>query len=103
MIGRKYRSCKEAYGALDGLKVYLEATDNEDQQGMFYNGWKCDHYISNLFLFILTGKIIAAYFNAPGSVHDSTMARMSGMYDAVDDIYCQLGAKVVGDSAFAGK
>ena len=65
MVSEKYPSLNDCWGAMDGLKVGLEAAGDEATQNRFYNGWKCDHYISNLFLFSSAGKIGAAYFNAP--------------------------------------
>ena len=100
MVANKYPSLQNVWGAMDGLKVMLEAAGEDVVQNMYYNGLKCDHYISNLFLFLAGGKICAAYFNAPGTVHDSTMATMSGIYKKVDQIYVETGAKVVVDSAF---
>jgi hypothetical protein len=102
MVTSKYPDVTDVFGAMDGLKIYLESTKDESTQNMFYNGWKCDHYISNLFLFVPNGKIVACYFNAPGSVHDSTMARISGIYEKIDEVYDKTGGRVVGDSAFTG-
>jgi hypothetical protein len=103
MINRKYENLGAVWGAMDGLKIMMQQAGDSDTQNMFYNGWKCDHYISNLFLFSPDGRICACYFNAPGSVHDSTMAELSGIYNKIDLIYRQTGAKVVVDSAFAKK
>ena len=78
----------------------LESTSDESTQSMFYNGYKCDHFITNLFLFTPDGKIAASYFNAPGSIHDSTMAKMLGIYKKIDCVYQETGGRVVADSAF---
>ena len=101
MISEKYPSLNECWGAMDGLKVGLEAAGDEATENRFYNGWKCNHYISNFFLFSLAGTICTAYFNAQGVVHDSTMAQMSGIYDKIDDVYVQTGARVIVDSVFS--
>ena len=101
MIQDKYPALTNCWGAMDGLKIGLEAAGDEQTQSRFYNGWKCDHYISNLFLFSPAGRICAAYFNAPGTVHDSTMALMSGIYSKIDEVYVRTGARVVVDSAFS--
>ena len=85
MVQDIYPALTNCWGAMDGLKIELEAAGDEQKQSHFYNGWKCDHYISNLFLFSPAGRICAAYFNAPGTAHDSTMAQMSGMYSKIDD------------------
>ena len=71
MVAQKYPSLNDCWGAMDGLKVGVECAGDEVTQNRFYNGWKCDHYISNVFLFSPAGKICAVYFNAPGIVHDS--------------------------------
>ena len=101
MIQDKYPALTNCWGAMDGLKIGLEAAGDKQTQSRFYNGWKCDHYISNLFLFSPAGRICAAYFNAPGTVHDSTMALMSGIYSKIDEVYVRTGARVVVDSAFS--
>ena len=100
MISTKYPSLQDCWGAMDGLKIEIEVPKDEDTQNMFYNGWKCGHYISNLFLFSPNGKICACYFNAPGTVHDSTMANRSGIYERIDEVYVKTGGRVVVDSAF---
>jgi hypothetical protein len=84
----------------NGLKLGLEQSGDDATQNIFFNGWTHDHYVSNLFLFLPDGKIRACYIDAPGTFHDSTMANMSGIYDKIDDLYRQLGSKVVVDSAF---
>jgi len=85
---------------MDGLKIMLEKAGDLNTQNMFYNGWTHDHYISCLFLFSPDGLIRACYLNAPGSRHDSTNANYSDVYEKVDKIYEQTGAKVVVDTAF---
>lgn len=99
-IAEKYPALTNVWGAMDGLKIPIETAGDTLIQNQFYNGWKCSHYISNLFLFSPAGKICAAYFNAPGTTHDSTMARLGGIYDKIDKMYAETGYKVVVDSAF---
>jgi hypothetical protein len=100
MISSKYPSLQYCWGAMDGLKLHIEASSDDSKQAMYYNGWKCDHFISNLFLFSPDGLIRASYFNCPGTFHDSTMARMSGIYEKVKDVFQATGGQVVVDSAF---
>jgi DDE superfamily endonuclease len=100
-IEAKYPALSNCWGAMDGLKLRLERAGDQRIQNMFYNGWTHDHYVSNLFLFSPDGKIRACYINAPGTLHDSTMANMSMVYRLVDDVYGRLGSKIVVDSAFA--
>ena len=105
VISAKYPVLKNVWGAMDGLKVLIEA--NPDVENIFYNGWKCDHYISNLFVFSPDGKIRACYINAPGSWHDSTLAHYSKTYEKLDLIHNREqrrgGGRVVVDSAFGSE
>ena len=103
MINQKYPLIKNCWGAMDGLKLTLQRAGNETQQNNFYNGWTHEHYVTNLFLFSPDGKIRCSYFNAPGVLHDSTMAIWSSIYDQIETVYRDTGKKVVVDSAFASK
>jgi DDE superfamily endonuclease len=100
-ITAKYPALTNCWGAMDGLKIRLQKSGNAQVQNLFYNGWTHDHYISNLFLFSPDGKIRACYTNAPGTMHDSTLAKWGGLYDKIDELYRTRQAKVVVDSAFA--
>jgi hypothetical protein len=51
-------------------------------QNIFYNGWKSDHFVSNIFLFAPDGSIPLCALNAPGNMHDSSaVARMGKIYE----------------------
>ena len=63
---QKYPTLKDAMG---GLRVYVHAAGEKATQNCFHNGWKCNHFISNLFLFFPDGIIRACYLNAPGCMH----------------------------------
>ena len=105
VIREKYPVLKNVWGAMDGLKVLIEA--NPDLENIFYNGWKCDHYISNLFVFSPDGRIRACYINAPGSWHDSTLAHLSKIYEKLDAVHDSEqrrgGGRIVVDSAFGSE
>jgi DDE superfamily endonuclease len=55
----------------------------------------------DLFLFSPDGKIRACYINAPGTMHDSTMAKWGRIYNKIDELYVSRVMKIVVDSAFA--
>ena len=38
------------------------------------NGWQHDHYVSNIFAFAPSGLIVCGSINAPGCMHDSSVA-----------------------------
>ena len=62
------------YCMVDGLKLYLQQAGDSVIQSRFYNGWKHDHFVTNIFAFAPNGSIIACTLNAPGTWHDSTLA-----------------------------
>jgi hypothetical protein len=86
---------------MDGLKLLLQQSGDLKIQRRYYNGWTHDHYVTNLFLFSPDGKIHQCFLNAPGCMHDSTMAQWSSIYHELDALYKRTGAKIVIDSAFA--
>jgi DDE superfamily endonuclease len=97
----KHHLLTDVYCVCDGVKFYFEATEDLDEQCMYYNGWKCDHFVGNLFVFSLDGLIIACVVNAPGSIHDSALAEMGGLYDQLNEVYICTGGKCCVDSAFS--
>jgi hypothetical protein len=44
-------------------------------QNAYYNGWTCSHYCSNVLKFAPDGTIIHAILTAPGSWHNSHVAK----------------------------
>ena len=86
----------------DGLKILFEKATDHRVQSMYYNGWKGDHYITNLFVFAPNGKIVAAVLNCPGTMHDSELATIGdpSIYNKLDKWYEDYGLKCVMDSAF---
>ena len=111
-LGQYLGSINLAYNKLtnvayvgDGLKILIEKSGDNVKQNAFYNGWKCDHFVTNLFIFAPDGTIIAAILNCPGSLHDSDLAKMGvpSIYQKLEDHYNKYGARCVMDSAFAAK
>jgi len=62
---------------------------------IFYNGWKHDHFISNILCFAPNGTIVSCVINAPGSLHDSTIAEFGGLYDKLQAVFEHFNAKCV--------
>ena len=73
-ISAKHSLLVDCYCMVDGLKLYLQQAGDSVIQSHFYNGWKHDHYVTNIFAFVPNGSIIACTLNAPGTWHDSTLA-----------------------------
>jgi len=97
----RHPALSDGYGVADGLKLLLQQSGNIIIQNRFYNGWTHDHYVSNVFVFSPLGKIIACAINAPGCLHDSTIAGYGDIYDKLEEAYNRTGGKCVVDSAFA--
>ena len=84
-----------AFAAIHGLNVSLQTSQDEYIENATYNSWLAEHFISSVLVFLpkgqsppsshvfvyfslsclFTGIIIAAVINAPGSWHDSRVAR----------------------------
>jgi hypothetical protein len=79
-------------GGIDGLNLFSQTSDNPEIENATYNGWLSKHCISSVLVFVpkckfwsadwicsltksLVGIVIAAQLNAPGSWHDSRVAR----------------------------
>ena len=52
-------------------------------------------------MFSIDGRIINAVLNAPGSVHDSTLADWGNVYQVLQATYTRTGGRCCLDSAFA--
>ena len=57
---------KDVWCTMDGLKLLLEKSGNEEIQNDFYNVWTCDHHVSGVFTFCPDGTIPTISFNVPG-------------------------------------
>jgi hypothetical protein len=51
-------------GAIDGLKLCLQASGNSKIQGRYYNGWTHDRLCILFFAFVLTEQL-QLHFNVP--------------------------------------
>lgn len=80
-FAQKYSMLQDVYAVVDCLKLYLQQNGDAIIQNMFYNGWTHDHYVGNLFVFAPSGIVIACAYNAPGSMHDSTIADWGRIYE----------------------
>ena len=91
----------DCYCMVDGLKLYLQQAGDSIIRSHFYNGWKHNHFVTNIFAFALNGSIIACTLNAPGTWHDSTLAHWGSMYSKLQKCWEDHHGKVLMDSAFA--
>jgi hypothetical protein len=96
----KYPSLPEVWGTLDGLNLNIQSTKDDKIQSIFYNGWTHGHYVSSVFVFGMDGTIRICGLNAPGTMHDSTLADYGNVYEKLEAVFDETGGKVVVDSAF---
>ncbi len=64
----------DVWATCDGLNLCFERSISQWIQWMFYIRWLHGHFISNVFVFAVDGTIRICGLNAPGSMHDSTIA-----------------------------
>lgn len=91
----------DIWAVADGLKLRLQASSDTYMQNMHYNGWTHGHYVTNVLVFSPDGVIRACALNAPGALHDSTVAEYGGVYQKLQSIFDRTGGKVLVDSAFS--
>ena len=85
-IAAKHSLLVDCYCMVDGLKLYLQQSGDSIIQSRFYNGWKHNHFVTNIFAFAPNGSIIACTLNAPGTWHDSTLAHWGSMYSKLQNV-----------------
>lgn len=56
--------------------------------------------MSNVFVFVPNGIIVAAVLNAPRTMHDSQLSEWIGLYQKLEDVYHMTGGSIIVDSAF---
>ena len=100
-ITAKHSLLVDCYCMVDGLKLYLQQAGDSIIQSCFYNGWKHNHFVTNIFAFAPNGSIIACTWNAPGTWHDSTLAHWGSMYSKLPKFWKDHHGKVLMDSVFA--
>jgi hypothetical protein len=84
---------------MDGLKLTNQKSRDNRTQNMFYNGWKCNHYVSCVLLFSPDGTIPICYYNVPGCIHDSKIADWGNIYSKLEGAYNRNGGICTVDSA----
>ncbi len=97
----QHPSLENVWCTMDGLKLMIECSSNDDEQNHFYNGWTCDHYVSAVLVFCPDGTNPICCYNVPGTIHDSNIATIGRIYEKLGDVYNQTGGRCTVDSAFA--
>ncbi|KAF8602993.1 hypothetical protein BDV93DRAFT_580586 [Ceratobasidium sp. AG-I] len=74
-INQRHPTIHGAFGFMDGLGVPVGVSGDPLVENANYNGWKKCHKVTSVIAFAPDGTIIATRMNAPGSWHDSRVAR----------------------------
>jgi hypothetical protein len=90
----------DCWETMDGLKLYLQTAGNTVIQECFYSGWTHDHYVTFVFCFCPNGTIPIVFFNVPGSVHDSQVAKFGNISNKLEGLYLLYGPKYCVDLVF---
>ncbi|KAG2076065.1 hypothetical protein BDR04DRAFT_1149775 [Suillus decipiens] len=62
-----------AFGSIDGLRLPVQTSEDDEIENATYNGWLSEHFISSVITFSAEGVVIATRINAPGSWHNSRL------------------------------
>ncbi len=100
-FGTRHPLLHDCWATMDGLKLQLQQSRNTAIQERFYNGWTHDHYVTSVFCLCPDGTIPIAFFNVPGSVHDSKVAELGIIYQKLEQVYVSTGGECCMDSAFS--
>ena len=101
VIANRHPKLNGVWCTMDGLKLTIEQAPHVLVQGSFYNGWTHGHYIGAVIVFCPDGTIPIVCYNAPGSMHDSSIADAGGIYTKLEHVYRSVGGMCTVDSAFA--
>lgn len=83
-ITEKCGTSTNMYGAADVAGDCLEQSGDAVIQNVFYNGWKYDLYVRNVFFFAPSRLIAGSAIIAFGTMHDSQIWDWGGLYDWLD-------------------
>ncbi|KAG2064064.1 hypothetical protein BDR04DRAFT_1130904 [Suillus decipiens] len=86
-----------AFGSIDGLKLPVQTSEDDEIKNATYNGWLSEHFISSIITFSAEGVVIAARINVPGSWHGSHLA--SHIYTQLQ-LHTPADYYIVADTAF---
>lgn len=102
-ITQQYPILENVWATMDGLKLRIQQASSTQQQALFYNGWKHDHFVTAVMCFCPDGTIPMTFFNVPGAQHDSTVCELGGIYEKLERVYNETGGICTVDSAFRVK
>lgn len=100
LFAANYSTLGDVYIVADGLKLLFRAVRIIRCSKHVYNGWKHDHYVSNVFLLAPNECIIAYALNASVAMHDSTVAEWGHVCKKLEANSKMNKGRCIVDSAF---
>jgi hypothetical protein len=100
-VQHRHPLLEDVWYTIDGIKLMLECSSDDNKQNRFCNGWTCDHYIGGVLVSCPDGTIPICCYNVPDTVHDSNIASIGKIYNKFEDVYSKTGGRCTADSAFS--
>lgn len=95
VISDRHPSLSSVYGVSNELKLYLDKSSDAVVQSVFYNGWKSDHSVWCIFVFVPSGRVVPAIFDAAGCMHDSEISEWQRLYDKLQNFNARTGGTFI--------
>ena len=54
---------------MDCLRLCADAPGGYVEQNIYCNGWKHDHFVASIFVFVIDGTVVFEFTNSTGSQH----------------------------------
>ncbi len=86
---------------MDGIKLMIECSGDDDKQNCHYNEWTCGHYSNSVLVFCTNGTISICCYSIPGTVPDSMVAFVGSIYEKLEYIFNSCGACCIVNLALA--
>ena len=99
-VVERHPAIPDVWATIDGLELTIQQPAIDGVQARFYNEWTHVHYVLSVFCFVPDGTIPIAFFNIPGSVHDSQIADWGNVGVKLERVFQETGGKCTVDSAF---
>jgi hypothetical protein len=100
MVHHQHPYILDVWCTMDSLKLMLEQSGDALIQEQFYNGWTHNHYVMSVICFRPDGTIPIVFCNIPGAIHETQVTDYRDIYNKLELVYLQDGAKCTVDSAF---
>jgi hypothetical protein len=78
---------KNLWCTMDGLKLKLECSNDDNEQNRFFIWWTCEYYIGVVLVFCPNRTIPICSYNVPRLVHNSATASIGAIYNKLEEVF----------------